>query len=826
MLYGGVCIAGVIFSVLASVIWFGRRNAVESTVLGIILWLFTHVIVSMGLFVIDRYGVEPTAWLTAFSDLILLAAAVFARRGRPFRLKKLIKADFSIKDMVIPIVVCLVAVPFVLTKNEMFGMGQDQGVYQTQAVLFMNGDTHRQRDFSEYHDLRTDDERDSFEYNVKIHLRGFDIEPEHYPETSYRRGESPVSGMIHGIPTYTALLAMWGTLFGMENMMGIETLFYILMIFMVYFICREFKLKTSSAVCACAAAAFAPVVIWVAKSSLTEMFLTLLPATFLYLIADEENPKHRWLSVVPIAVFACYHVSIYTMIPMFLMVYGYMYIVTRERQFAVLMPVTLCGYLASYFMMRQVQPIYTMNNYSPLFVGGIDQFSITKVVIGVTAAGLAASAAFIAVVSRVVEKKKKSEVKKITRRKLNVSKRKSLAVRLMLILPALYIGIKALTKYNGWKEAKYLTLVGFAGNIGLVLFVFGFIAALIWTSGIAANEQRMITAMMFFYCILVYSSFLRYDIQHYYYYSRYLAPFVPIGTVFCVAALDRFGGKLLYPVTAAGVAFSMPYDAYLLGHKDDTRMEWSIMNDLSDFIEDSDCVVISPGYMNTLWLPIRSMNHAAVYPEDESDPDQLRLLTERHRKVYYISDKTLNEKEFKPLYKNVVHHIEDDLNHPADIIPFSEKFWKIDQNIGLYIFDKYDFEYTVKEDNYKMNGVSVLEDTYCWTNSETVTIDCGLYPADYDVTINLGTLVPLGVTGYDEIEVTMYLNGKKLPDTQKITSSDTLAPLHFDLPARYINDGENTLEIRTPLWKASTINAEDSRELGIPIQSVQFVSVN
>ena len=821
MLYGGVCIAGVLFSVLASVIWFGRKNAVESAVMGIILWLFTHIIVSMGLFVVDRYGVKPTAWLTAFTDLILLAAAVFVRRGRPFKLKKLIKADFSVKDMVIPLLVCLLTLPFVHSKNEMFGMGQDHGVYQTQAVLFMNGDTRRQKDFSEYHDLESDAERENFEYNVKNHLRGFDIEPENYPKTSYRSGESPVSGIFHGIPTYSALLAMWGTLFGMENMMGIETLFYFLLIFLVYFICREFKLKASSSFCACAAAAMAPVVIWVAKSALTEMFLALLPAAFLYLIADEDNPDSRWLSIIPVAVFSCYHVSIYTMVPLFVMVYGYMYVVTREKQFAVLMPVTICGYFISYFMMRHVQPFYTMNNYSPLFVGGIDPFSITKVVIAVSAAGLVVVAAFIAVVSRIVKKKKKSGVKKVTRRRLNVSKSKTLAIRLMLILPALYIAVKALTKYNGWGGAKYLTLVGFGANIGIVLFVLGFISALIWTSHIAASEQRVIAAMMFFYCILFYSAFLRYDIQYYYYYSRYLAPFVPIGIILCVMTLDRFGGKLLYPATAAGIAFSMPYNTYLMGNKDDTRMEWSVINDLSYFIDDSDCVVISSNYTNALWLPIRSINHAAVYPENESDPDQLRKLTERHGKVYYISEKTLNENDFKPLYKNVVHHSEDDLNNEADILPYPEKFWKIDDNIGLYVFDKYDFDYTAIDDMTKMTGVSALEGTYCWTNSETPTISCGLYPTDYNVILNLGNNIPLGTIGCDEIEVKMYLNGKEFGE-QKITQTETIVPLNFELPAEYVREGENTLEIRTPLWKASKINPNDTRELGIPIQSVQF----
>ena len=66
----------------------------------------------------------------------------------------------------------------------------------------------------------------------------------------------------------------------------------------------------------------------------------------------------------------------------------------------------------------------------------------------------------------------------------------------------------------------------------------------------------------------------------------------------------------------------------------------------------------------------------------------------------------------------------------------------------------------------------------------------------------------------------MYLNGKEFGE-QKITQTETIVPLNFELPAEYVREGENTLEIRTPLWKASKINPNDTRELGIPIQSVQ-----
>ena len=102
-------------------------------------------------------------------------------------------------------------------------------------------------------------------------------------------------------------------------------------------------------------------------------------------MTDEDYPDHKWLSVIPVAVFGCYHVSLYTMIPMFVMIYGGMYVFTRDRQYAVLMPVTILGYLASYFMMRQIQPFYTMNNYSPVFVGGIGVNNITVIVSALSA---------------------------------------------------------------------------------------------------------------------------------------------------------------------------------------------------------------------------------------------------------------------------------------------------------------------------------------------------------------------------------------------------------------------------------------------------------
>ena len=822
MIFAAVCFAGVVFSVLGAVIWFRKKNIVEGAVLGVITWFFAHIFASMGLFLIDRYTVFRAGCGAAVLSAAALAAALFARRSKPFRWRHIWKHDFSVKDMLIPVIVCVLAVPFVMRKNEFFGMGQDQGVYQTQAIYFINGDTKRQKELSEYDEMETDEEREFFESTVKGSLGGYDIPAEDYPDTVYDRTRGPVSGIIHGIPTYSALLAMWGKVFGISNMQGFETILYICLIFLVYFICCNLRLKKTTAACACAATAFAPIVIWVAKSSLTEILLSLVPAVFLYLITDEEEPANRSLSIIPILVFGCYHVSFYTMLPVFVMIYGGMYFFTRESRYAVLMPVTVAFYAASYFMMRHIQPFYTMNNYKSVFVGGLNVNNITAAVAAASAVLLAAVIVFAVIVKRHT-KKDFSAVR--FARSAAASKGFLLLLRLMLILPCVYIIARALIKYRSWGDMNHVALLGFAGNAGLILMPLGIVFALVYVRSFAEKPSRLVIFLMFFYCVLVYSSFLRYEIQYYYYYGRYLAPFISVAVIFAAVALDRAGGKLLIPVTAAGLLYVARFDAYLMINVDDSRIEWSVMEDLADFIGEADCVVISSDYASKLWLAVRSMTGAKVIPEDKNDSGQLDRLAERYGRVSVLTAEVLDEDIFSNVYSNKIHHCEDDLNYTGRIVPFSKSFWKIDDDIRLYSYDRSRYVYTAKGDYTSLSGVSNLEPTLlCWTDSEDAQIKCGFPAKDYDVTLELGDKLPLDKIGIDKAEVTLLLNGREI-GTQAITPENNGEPLHFSLKKELVNDGENILYISSPLWKAALSNPADGRTLGIPFRAVRFEAV-
>ncbi|MBQ8298234.1 MAG: hypothetical protein IJX77_10680 [Ruminococcus sp.] len=820
--YAAVCLGGGILSVLASVIWFSKKNIVESSVLGVIFFFCSYIVSSMGLFVLDCFTLFRAAVLNLALNAVLLGAVVFLRRSRTFSVKKLIDCDFSLRSMLIPIIVCVMAFPFIMTKNEIYGMGQDQGGYQIQAINFMYGDNARQKDFEEYHLLETDEEREVFEYLVKNALRGYDIPDPDYPETVYDENVSPVSGIIHGIPTYASMLAMWGSIFGMENMLTIETIFYMCMIFLIYFICRNLGLKNISCLAACVSAAAAPVVIWVAKASLTEMFLALLPSLFMYFMTDDSRPRQKWMSIIPVAVFGCYHVSIYTLIPIFFIIYAGMYFFTRQKQYAVLMPVTLLGYLASYFMMRHVQPFYTMNNYSPVFVGGINVSNISTVVVIACIAGLLASAVYIFAVSRKSRDFSAAQFSK----KASENRWFRLLLSLLLVLPIVYIAAKLIGKYGfSGDEIKYAALWGFICNAGILLIPAAVIAAVIFPKFIAEKPSRLTVYLMFFYCVLVYSAVLRPEIEHYYYYSRYLAPFIPIAAAFAVMTLDRFGGKLILPLTAAGLAFVAPYDRFLMRSKDDTRMEWSILGEIASTVGEGDCVLIERQYMNHLWMPLRAMTDAHIYPQADDLENQFAEMAEKYDRVVFITGEAENEDDFTVLYRNKINHSEDDLNHIGEIVPMSTDFYEFEEGIFVYCFDKYCYSYTAAKHYHRFSGVSALENTFCWIDEENAEIECGLYPADYEMTVNLGGMVPLEALGMEELEVTVYVNGEKAGESA-VTPENNGGSMTFELDGEDIIDGENIITLETELWNVADVNPADTRTVSIPLESIMFTAVS
>lgn len=826
MMYTLAFLFGILISALTVSIFLKKKNAFESLIFGFVLFFCTYIIGSIALFEVNQFTLRRSMALTDLLSLLLIVIVVVIecrkKTGQKFSvtIKELLPLDFSLKPVCIPLLVCLAAFPFVHLQNGFFGMGQDQGVYQTVAINYMSGKTLRQQDFIEYQTLPTEQLKKGFYEQVKSELGGYDIPNSDYPETVYDRNVSKVSGIYHGIATFPAILALWGEVFGMSDMMGIQILFYFCTIFLTFFVCRNLKLKTLSCAAASVIVAAAPIVIWVAKSALTELFTAILLLLFLYFLTDNKNEKHKWLSIVPIAIFGCYHVSIYTLVPIFLLIYAGLYLVKREKQYAILMLATPLVYFASYLLMKHIQPMYTMNNYRDIFVAGINVHNLSKVIVCVVIASLLICGLYVLIL-----KKKKAAFNEASFiESFEQSKLARISLQLLFIIPLLIIVLRSIMKFDTIREANSTALWGNIGNAGFLLIPIALICALVRPKFFLKNSNRLIIFMAFFYCVLIYSALLRFEIQYYYYYARYLAPFVPIAAVFGVMTLDHFNWKIFVPVVGCGIAMIIPYDMYLMNNQDDTLIDWTVIEELSNEITEDDCLVIDAHYQSSLWLPMKNITDADVYPLTENPEELLSFLAYNYKNVYWLTSEGLDSAMGELQYYKHFRHIEDDLHYVGSIIPMSKKFYEYSEPVKLYRFYGYQYVYTSEEDAERcFENVGVLEDTFRWTSSPDSYFHCNLRPDDYSLTINLGCAIPLNIQPDQTVKATVSINNHLLTEYQ-IDSSNNGQPIVVSIPEQFVEDGENIITLNVPLWSVADVNPNDTRMLGIAIESLQFDS--
>lgn len=797
-------------------ILFHKRHIAEILTLGVCWYFCSYVFSTMLLFLLNVYTLNRGFAATCCTDGIIFLTAVLTSEKVPLhKLKEGFQSERELKVFVIPLLIAVIGLPFISQKNELFGMGQDEGVYQCEAINFMNGYNIRQQDFEEYHFLESDEAKENFETTVHNKLVGYDIPDEEYPDTVYDREVSPVSGIYHGIPTYPAILAMWGEIFGIAHMAEVQTVFYILMLFLTGFVCDNLHLKPLSKLIACMTAALSPVVIWVAKSSLTEMFLAVLLLLFLYFLTDSEYPEYYGYSIMPIIVFSCYHVSIYTLIPYVLMIYAGMYFFTKRKIFAGMLLFSVLEYLLSYLMMRHVQPFYTMNNYRFVFGHGITVYNITQVVLIISGILIL----FCMIYILLVWKFKKTETLKVFLENQQNTVLMQWLFICLTALPLIYIFYQSFVKLDTIEHITALTISGFALNAGLLLLPVGVAVVFIRPKAFLESEAKLIIFVSCFYCVLIYAAFLRFEIEFYYYYARYLVPFIPCAVLFAVTALDKSDKKILLTVSAVSIGCFLPYSSFLMQHKDDTRMEWSVLEDLTEQIPQNSCVVMETDTLPMLWLPVRAVTKANVYPAENDFTAQCKTLSERYEKIYCISQNQISE-NFELLYKNQVHCSED-MNF-GELSSMPLHFSETTDNIYLYEYLNYQEIYTVEEiQKLKLYGIDKPDGDFCWTVNPTSAMRCTLKQKNYTLHLKLGSKIPVAATGKDSFKIQLSVNGIQVT-AKTLTSKNITQELNFYIPASYLNDGLNLISFRTDMWNASAINPKDNRTLGIPIQSVTF----
>lgn len=803
-------VTGCILSFLICVFWFSRINIVRCSVLSIFLYFCYYSIIGGVLFSIDMFSVEKTVVLIVILEGILLLKVSW---------KKKPDLEWLIRPYIFPIILAFCAVPFVGHKFGFYGMGQDEGVYQTQAIAFMNHHYENQKDFLEYESLE-EEEKEYFRQFVDSKLVGYYVYDESLPSLSPDNKKSDVSGFYHGLPVFSAMLALWGMLFGIKYMAGIQTVFYICGLFLMYFTCENLQLKKFSKYGSVFLYVCSPILVWVAKSSLTEIFLVCIIAGFLYFMTGKGGNVEIGYAALMVAVFSFYHLTIYTVLPVLILAFWSSFLFYRKNSYLYAAIVVFLVFIFSMFSAVNIAATYCyVYNFVPLYklTESISRDNIFLILVFCTGLGILLSLLLL------LSPKEKTFSLTKTEHVYNACIR--LGILGFGFLQWRIIRELLMNGADTWMEAVLnTTIFGYFLYGGGVLLLFAVIW-IFWKPSVCWKNIHVILLMeMFGYCVMFYACFLRKSISHYYY-GRYLAPFISIVILVISIVVNEWRtkyGTVMFGILLVSYAMMcMPYNLILAENDDDTRMSWDIMMDIAEVIPDDSTVYMDYDLGMILYLPMRELLGQSVYPVRSHELQEKIGNGSQEQSIYYISEMYQYLPMCDMIYGNWYETSEDKNGFHGSWIPLPLGMEKERKHIAVYEVRKFRDQFRFADGNVMLSGYYGLESDFRWSDPQNNIVQCVLHKGDYIVRVIQGSTLPLETLGLDTYEVKLKINGD-YADSCIITKDSVESELVFRIPASLVQEGENTISFQCEPWSPQSFGVSDNRTLGIAVQQIIF----
>ncbi len=645
-------LSGIVLAFIGCGYILKRENIVRLLIVSVLVYFSLFIVASGLLFWIDKFSIEKTLIAVVVVEGIFNASKYVKHRN--------IQIEWNARDYIIPVIIIACAMPFVFQKYEFFGMGQDEGVYQTQAIQFMHDYNDVQRDFEEYDLLDSEEAKEDFRLSLQEDLIGLYNYDTSLPFASEEKELSDVSAVFHGIPTFPALLGLFGKIFGIRHMSDIQTIFYVCAVFLLYFVLQDLKVKKASRVVCTVLFAFSPLILWVSKSALTEIGITALILGFIYLILSMEKEK-IYLSIIPLAAMCFFHLTIYTMFPLFVLIYMGLYVAEKEPRYLISAVILNTAFVSGMTMIMMIAGTYSFtHNFGPVYrFPGVSQENVF-VFFWMISAIIYAVCPILYLIRG-----------KMEHVKIMCARIAPMVIRLCLIGGVLYQAVIILNireKYQGGFGAlKHLTLAGYGFSVGIIVPAVAGIIAIVWAGRIFTNVRSNTVALLFIYCILLYSCYMRTDVAYYFYYGRYLAPYISVVLVFSALALELITHKVVGIAGICSLCILVPYEKVLLLNMDDTRITWDAIENVAGKIDSGDIVFITKDNMKFYYLALRAMTGARCFPETEKIVSEIQS---RYGEYYCIINEERVIENAELIWKESYHLNEDNNLYDGRWLPF------------------------------------------------------------------------------------------------------------------------------------------------------------
>ncbi len=786
-----------------------------------VFYFFGEYILACALFfVLDRFQVNHVLILALGINVLILARTYLkaSTKGR-------VELKIDPPKNTLYVVLLVVAAIFSFNRFEFFGMGQDQGVYQTKAVELAYGDTSRQLDFEEYGSL---DSEQQAQYQTFVQdLYGFDNYDSAKPFLNGFDEMSAVSGIFHGIPTFPAILALAISAFSLENMLVFQTVFYLALIVFVFKICENFQFSKLVTTIVFVATLLSPVMLWVAKAALTEMFLALLIGVFIYYLTT-GNERDIFKSTLPVLIFSFFHISVYTIIPEIIVLYWLLYLTTRNKTYLKSNYLAMFFFAIGYFFMLYITPTYSYNNSRVVYFGPLNDYTL------IYFTGFALLGCLI--VNYILGNYFQS-----FRLKLDKSKVFDWLVKLAVGGMLLYTAFYGYRLVSGLLEVSNASQSGYYGklaglkNISIVSYVYltgGVILPLVFwklmtrTKLVLLENRNAVLIFMFLYNVLFTSTFLRKEMFHYYYYSRYLAPFLVIVALLFGLYASRFAKRTLVVILVGVSIYNGYYSYVMVTRDDDSKVSYSMIEEVASELDENSAVIMTNNSLSRLYTwPLKAMANANIYPVfDGSLTGTIDYLDDMYQDIYVLAN---DEFEIQGIEANIVYvnsyQASQDLNQYRNkLIPLPLDFTKENVDVIMAKAITPQTLYDMDDDDISTIGFGDLEGTFRWTVASEVFVNLYLEKANYQLLVNQLAVIPFENLDRPSVDVDFYINDI-FAGSWQVTDENNSDPIVIDVASNLLGEEENVLKMVVDTWSPEEFGVNDTRDLGIAVESIQFV---
>ncbi|MBO4636379.1 MAG: hypothetical protein J5685_04455 [Clostridiales bacterium] len=640
-------IAFTVIALIGAGLYFSCRTK-DTEILDIVVYsltgfIFSYIFFTALLLVPNYFSVKKASFLCMLL-WVILSTGKLIKGFKP-------SASFDLKPFIVPVLASLIGVALVsAVPFDYFGMGQDQGVFQTEAIMYARGLTSRQVDIKEYHVAETASEKEQIMSALtEPNLYG----TKNYDETnifrvltgSSRLSINQVTQVFHGLHTFSSLLALGAILFGISNMVKINTVIFVLCIFWFCKVMGALKIPKKIQAVLCGILLISPQILWCAKSTLTEIGITMMWMIIIYLLLL-KNSRAYMLTALVITVFGLYHVSLYVVMPLFVLLFILLWLISGDRSALKAMIYSVAGFLFSFVIDVWNNTDYTLKSYAPLFKGPVNINNIVYFVFG----GCIAAIILGFILLRV--KKPSIKVKPAVI---------SWAIRIWLLLILAYSAYRLISGKTAPDEFFRLTFVTLTLLSGFAVPILTYADMLINPSKWTDSHGHTVILTVYSYCVVFFSIVMIPQVQYCYYYSRYLCMYIPMILLAGSLVLMRYKKFVISVIALAiTIAVLLPYSILLIRDKDDSRTEWDNLRLVEQTLIDNgtEAVFLEPSLFHYFYYDLKSLG-IDVYPIFSDFDSEAYEIASKYIRICVIDDGTnydlLSEKDL-PVISRIGNH--------------------------------------------------------------------------------------------------------------------------------------------------------------------------